>query len=494
MKKIKNALISVYYKDGLDEIIKTLHQNEVTIYSTGGTYQFIVDLGIPCEKVEDLTTYPEILGGRVKTLHPAVFGGLLAVSSNPTHQTEMDTHKLPFFELMICNLYPFEEYLKNMAPHDELIEKIDIGGVSLIRAAAKNYKEVACVSRPEDYSFLLNVIQQNNGTTSIEDRKTLATHAFRTIANYDSQIANYFEGKIQKELRYGENPHQKGIFEGNFDQYFTQLNGKEISYNNILDLDAAIKIISEFEETTFAIIKHNNTCGLASRNTVTEAYNAAFECDSKSAFGGVLASNKKIDKAAAEAMNSLFFELIVAPAYDEDALEILKSKKNRMILIQKEKINYATKVKSALGGHLIQDEDKSIENNKSWTVATDAQPTASQISDLEFGIKAMKHLKSNAIALVKNQQLIGMGCGMVSRVDALHHAIAKAKEFELSLEGAVMCSDAFFPFPDCVAIAKNEGIVSVAQPGGSIKDQDSIDFCNQNELSMVMTGIRHFNH
>lgn len=495
MKKIQSAIISVYYKDGLDDLIQYLHAQGVKIYSTGGTAQYIESLQIPCVKIEDVTKYPEILGGRVKTLHPAVFGGLLARRDVATDLEQMAAHQLPFYDLMICNLYPFEEYLKNNASDEELIEKIDIGGVSLIRAAAKNFKETVCISNPMDYNVLLNILKNNNGSTTIEDRKSFATSSFRNIANYDMQIAHYFENKKEYVLRYGENPHQQGKFVGDFDAMFTKHNGKEISYNNILDIDAGIKIISEFTETpTFAIIKHNNTCGLASRDTILEAYQAAFACDTKSAFGGVLISNKEIDEATATEMNTLFFEILIAPSYTEQALDILKSKKNRVLLTQHIPFDNKTKTRSALNGTLVQDEDRSIETATQWNLATEKAPLSSQMSDLEFGIKAVKHLKSNAIAIVKNQQLIGMGCGQTSRIDALEQAINKAKLAGFELQDAIMTSDAFFPFADSVEIAHKNGITAIAQPGGSIKDQDSINYCNQNQIAMIMTGVRHFNH
>jgi phosphoribosylaminoimidazolecarboxamide formyltransferase / IMP cyclohydrolase len=494
-KKIKKAIISVYYKDGLDKIIQTLHKNNVELYSTGGTYKFIEELGIPCIKVESLTNFPEILDGRVKTLHPAIFGGLLARTNLDTDVQTMASHNLPFFDLMICNLYPFEEYIKNGAEESELIEKIDIGGVTLIRAAAKNFNDVVCISNPEDYKFFYDIIEKSNGETTIEERRKFASKAFQTIANYDSQISNYFLGNQTMSLRYGENPHQAAHFEGNFDQYFQKLNGKEVSYNNILDIDAACRLICDFDsKPTFAIIKHNNSCGLATRKNIKDAYIAAFDCDPKSAFGGVLISNQKIELDTATEMNSLFFEIIVAPDYSEEALELLMTKKNRIIVKQIKQISPQIKSRNVLNGKLIQLEDTAVETQDDWKVATTSQPTSSQISDLEFGIIAVKHLKSNGIALVKNQQLIGMGCGQVSRIDALEHAIKKAIEFGFDLTGAVMCSDAFFPFADCVEIAHKAGITAIAQPGGSMRDNDSIAYCDANNLTMVMTGVRHFNH
>jgi phosphoribosylaminoimidazolecarboxamide formyltransferase / IMP cyclohydrolase len=493
-KQIKKAILSVYYKDGLDRLVKLLHSQGVELYSTGGTFQFITDLGLPCIKVESLTGYPEILGGRVKTLHPAIFGGLLARTELESDVKTMADHQLPFFDLMICNLYPFEEYLEKNAEESELIEKIDIGGVTLIRAAAKNFNDVVCISQPREYGELYQIIEKSNGSTTREERKSFAANAFETIAHYDRTIANYFLNVQSTPLRYGENPHQKGWFQGNFDGLFDKLNGKEVSYNNILDIDAACRLIKDFSEPTFAIMKHNNSCGLASRGSIKEAYEAAFACDPKSAFGGVLISNREIDETTAESINTLFFEIIIAPDFSQKALDILKSKKNRIILKQKQTPNYTQKVRSALNGQLVQDDDNSVETRKDWKLVAESGLNDDIISDLEFGIIAVKHLKSNGIALVKNQQLIGMGCGQVSRIDALEHAIKKAQEFGFDLKGAIMASDAFFPFADCVEIAHKAGIVAVAQPGGSVKDQDSIDYCNVNKLSMVLTGVRHFNH
>jgi phosphoribosylaminoimidazolecarboxamide formyltransferase/IMP cyclohydrolase len=493
-KQIKKAILSVYYKDGLDRLVKLLHSQGVELYSTGGTFQFITDLGLPCIKVESLTGYPEILGGRVKTLHPAIFGGLLARTELESDVKTMADHQLPFFDLMICNLYPFEEYLEKNAEESELIEKIDIGGVTLIRAAAKNFNDVVCISQPREYEELYQILEKSNGSTTREERKSFAANAFETIAHYDRTIANYFLNVQSTPLRYGENPHQKGWFQGDFDGLFDKLNGKEVSYNNILDIDAACRLIKDFSEPTFAIMKHNNSCGLASRGSIKEAYEAAFACDPKSAFGGVLISNREIDETTAESINTLFFEIIIAPDFSQKALDILKSKKNRIILKQKQTPNYTQKVRAALNGQLLQDDDNSVETRKDWKLAAESGLNDDIISDLEFGIIAVKHLKSNGIALVKNQQLIGMGCGQVSRIDALEHAIKKAQEFGFDLKGAIMASDAFFPFADCVEIAHKAGIVAVAQPGGSVKDQDSIDYCNVNKLSMVLTGVRHFNH
>lgn len=493
-KTIKKAILSVYYKDGLDKLVTLLHSQGVELYSTGGTYQFITDLGLPCVQIDSLTGFPEILGGRVKTLHPAIFGGLLARTELVSDIDTMAAHNLPFFDLMICNLYPFEEYLAKNAEEQELIEKIDIGGVTLIRAAAKNFNDVVCIAQPNDYTKLYDILEKSGGSTSREERRTFAAAAFETVAQYDRAIANYFLNASTMPLRYGENPHQRGWFEGDFNRLFEKLNGKEVSYNNILDIDAACRLIQDFSEPTFAIMKHNNSCGLATRANITEAYIAALACDPKSAFGGVLISNKEIDEDTAKEINTLFFEIILAPSYSEAALDILKSKKNRIILRIKENPSYEIKIRSALNGRLMQEDDRSIETRKEWKLATEASLNESLMLDLEFGIKAVKHLKSNGIALVKNQQLIGMGCGQVSRVDALEHAMHKAVEFGFDLNGAVMASDAFFPFADCVEIADKAGIIAVAQPGGSVKDQDSIDYCNAHQMAMVMTGVRHFNH
>ena len=493
-KIIKKAILSVYYKDGLDKLVTLLHAQGVELYSTGGTYQFITDLGLPCLQIDSLTGFPEILGGRVKTLHPAIFGGLLARTELLSDMDTMAAHNLPFFDLMICNLYPFEEYLAKNAEEQELIEKIDIGGVTLIRAAAKNFNDAVCIAQPNDYTKLYDILEKSGGSTSREERRAFAAAAFETVAQYDRAIANYFLNASTMPLRYGENPHQRGWFAGDFNRLFEKLNGKEVSYNNILDIDAACRLIQDFSEPTFAIMKHNNSCGLATRANITEAYIAALASDPKSAFGGVLISNKEIDEDTANEINTLFFEIILSPSYSEAALDILKSKKNRIILRIKENPSYEIKMRSALNGRLMQEDDKSIETRKEWKLATETSLNEAQMLDLEFGIKAVKHLKSNGIALVKNQQLIGMGCGQVSRIDALEHAIHKATEFGFDLKGAIMASDAFFPFADCVEIADKAGIIAVAQPGGSVKDQDSIDYCNLHQMAMVMTGVRHFNH
>jgi phosphoribosylaminoimidazolecarboxamide formyltransferase/IMP cyclohydrolase len=504
-KQIKSALISVYYKDKLDLIVKELDRLGVKIYSTGGTQTFIEGLGVKVVPVEELTSYPSILGGRVKTLHPKVFGGILGRRDNDSDKSEMQQYGIPEIDLVIVDLYPFEETVKAGKSEEEIIEKIDIGGISLIRAAAKNFKDTVIVSGREDYEALLTLLQTKNGVTDIEDRKKFAARAFMTSSHYDTLIFEYFNHGFQfqvfkkselqgKVLRYGENPHQKGVFYGNLNELFDILNGKELSYNNLVDIDAAINLLAEFDEPTVAIIKHTNSCGLASRDTISEAYKAAFACDTVSAFGGIIAANRKIDAATANEMNSLFFEVLVAPAYDDDALSILKSKKNRIIICQKAKVSTAKTFKNLLNGVLEQDADTKAEGGAEFKVATAKAPTDLEIADLAFAVKAVKHLKSNGIALVKNRQLVGMGCGQTSRVDALQHAIKKAKEFGFDLHGSVMASDAFFPFPDCVDISSQAGITAISQPGGSIKDQDSIDAANKNNQAMVFTGVRHFRH
>lgn len=504
-KKIKSALISVYYKDKLDLIVKELAKLDVKIYSTGGTQSFIEGLGVKVTAVEDLTSYPSILGGRVKTLHPKVFGGILGRRDNASDQKEMAQYEIPEIDLVIVDLYPFEETVKGGGSEEDIIEKIDIGGISLIRAAAKNFNDTIIVSTRNDYESLLELLQTKNGESDLEDRKKFAAKAFMTSSHYDTLIFNYFNNEFKfevfkkselnaKVLRYGENPHQRGVFYGNLDEIFEILNGKELSYNNLVDVDASINLVAEFSEPAIAIIKHTNSCGLASRENIAEAYKAAFACDTTSAFGGVIASNRKIDLATANEMNSLFFEVLTAPDYDDDALAVLKSKKNRILIKQKTKVATTKIFKNLLNGVLEQDADSTAEKANQFKTATTKAPTAAEISDLEFAVIAVKHLKSNGIALVKNKQLIGSNCGQTSRVDALQNAVRKAKEFGFDLTGAVMASDAFFPFPDCVQISHEAGITAIAQPGGSIKDQDSIDAANKNNQSMVMTGVRHFKH
>ncbi len=503
-KKIKSALISVYHKDNLDEIVKTLHSNGVKLISTGGTKSYIESLDIPCQSVEGLTSYPSILGGRVKTLHPKIFGGILARRENEEDVKQLDDYQIPEVDLVIVDLYPFEETVASGASEQDIIEKIDIGGISLIRAAAKNYKDVVIVASKEQYEPLLETIKENGCETTLEERHWFAKEAFAVSSNYDTHIFRFFDrdedsafrlsANNVKSLRYGENPHQKGSFYGNFDEIFEQVHGKEISYNNLLDIDAAINLIDDFDDITFAILKHNNACGLASRMTLKEAWIDALAGDPLSAFGGVLVTNAVVDKETAVEINKLFFEVIIAPDYDFDALEILTQKKNRIILVLKDIKLQKKQFRSLLNGVLVQERDTNVESEDDLTVATDKQPTDREIRDLLFANKIVKHSKSNAIVLAKNNQLIASGVGETSRVDALKHAIEKAQTFGFDLDGAVMASDAFFPFPDCVEIASEVGVEAVIQPGGSIKDQQSIDFCNKKEMSMVMTGVRHFKH
>lgn len=505
-RKIKSALVSVYNKDGLEPILRKLSSLGVELISTGGTQSFIESLGLKATPVESITDYPSIFGGRVKTLHPKIFGGILFRRDNESDLKEQAQYAIPNIDLVIVDLYPFEDTVKTSKVHEEIIEKIDIGGISLIRAAAKNFQDTIIVSSKNEYAELLQLLETKNGESEIEDRRVYATRAFATSSHYDAMINAYFvNGHIEgagnyktmypsKQLRYGENPHQSAKFYGNLDAIFEILNGKELSYNNIVDIDAAIQLVQEFFVPTVAIIKHTNSCGLACGSDIKEAYVKAFACDTTSAFGGIIASNTAIDIDAANEMNSLFFEVVIAPDYSAEALEVLKSKKNRIIIKQKAQIRNSTMFKTSLNGVLEQDIDHSVETKNNFKVVTTKQPTASELEDLEFAIIAVKHLKSNGIALVKNKQLIGMGCGQTSRVDALQGAIKKAAEFGFDLKGAVMASDAFFPFPDCVQISHEAGIVAISQPGGSIKDQDSIDAANANGQAMVMTGIRHFKH
>ncbi|MBQ2025149.1 MAG: bifunctional phosphoribosylaminoimidazolecarboxamide formyltransferase/IMP cyclohydrolase [Paludibacteraceae bacterium] len=503
-KKIKTALISVFHKENLDKIVLKLHAEGVRILSTGGTQNFVESLGVPCDAVEDLTSYPSILGGRVKTLHPKVFGGILCRRDNETDQAQIAQYEIPEIDLVIVDLYPFEKTVASGAPEQDIIEKIDIGGISLIRAAAKNFADVVIVASQAQYAPLMNMLEENGAQSSLEQRKFFAKEAFAVSSLYDSAIFNYFDDSNNsafryakddaKTLRYGENPHQKGYFYGNFDEMFEQLQGKEISYNNLLDIDSAINLIAEFDDITFAILKHNNACGLASRATLLEAWNDALAGDPVSAFGGVLIANAPIDKATAEEINKIFFEVIIAPDYDMEALEILSQKKNRIILIQKQFNRPATQFRSLLNGVLVQDRDNSTEGAEQLSTVTEKEPTAAEIEDMIFANKIVKHTKSNAIVLAKNKQLCASGVGQTSRVDALRQAIEKAGTFNFDLNGAVMASDAFFPFPDCVEIASKAGVTAVIQPGGSIKDNLSVDYCNQNGIAMVTTGIRHFKH
>ena len=506
-KTISSALISVFSKDGLEPIVKKLNEQGVTIYSTGGTQKFINDLGIDVVPVEDITDYPSILGGRVKTLHPKIFGGILNRQDNPSDVEEMNSFNIPQIDLVIVDLYPFEKTVASGASHQDIIEKIDIGGISLIRAAAKNFKDVLCVSSVDDYAELLDLISKDNGSISYEDRQRFATKSFNISSHYDSAIFNYFNQNNEevvlklseqngKTLRYGENPHQQGFFFGNFDKMFDKLNGKELSYNNLLDVDAAVNLMNEFlnEAPTFAILKHNNACGLAQRDTLHQAYVDALAGDPVSAFGGVLICNTEIDLATAEEIHKLFCEVVIAPSFSAEALELLKCKKNRILLIQKLTELPKNSVRTCLNGYLVQDKDNITDSEEILETTTKIRPKQEEIEDLLFASKLCKHTKSNTIVLAKNKQLCASGTGQTSRVDALNQAIHKANSFDFDLNGAVMASDAFFPFPDCVEIAHQAGITAVIQPGGSIKDQLSIDYCNENKVGMVFTKTRHFKH
>lgn len=503
-KQIKTALVSVYHKDNLDLIIKKLHADGVEFISTGGTQTFIESLAIPCKAVEDLTGYPSILGGRVKTLHPKVFGGILNRRDLDLDQQQIAQYDIPEIDLVIVDLYPFEATVASGADEPTTIEKIDIGGISLIRAAAKNYNDVVIIASQDQYEPLLEIITANGSQTTLEERRWFAKEAFAVSSHYDSAIFNYFDGAEQsafrqtensgKVLRYGENPHQGGVFFGKFEEMFEQLQGKEISYNNLLDIDAAVNLINEFEDLTFAILKHNNPCGIASRPVLVDAWQAALDGDPVSAFGGVLITNAIIDKVTAEEINKLFFEVIIAPDYDLEALEILGQKKNRIILILKEAKLKAKQFRSLLNGVLVQDKDNHTVKADELTVVTEKSPTTQEVEDLIFANKIVKHTKSNAIIFAKNKQMCSSGVGQTSRVDALRQAIEKAGSFNMDLKGAVMASDAFFPFPDCVEIASEAGVTAVIQPGGSINDKLSIQTCNDKGMAMVTTGFRHFKH
>ena len=504
-KRIKTALVSVYHKEGLDEIITKLHEEGVEFLSTGGTRQFIESKGYPCRAVEDLTTYPSILGGRVKTLHPKVFGGILCRRGLEQDMQQIAKYDIPEIDLVIVDLYPFEATVASGASEADIIEKIDIGGISLIRAAAKNYNDVVIIASQTQYQPFRDILMEHGAVTSLEERRWFAKEAFAVSSHYDSAIFNYFdrgEGSAfrcaasnQKTLRYGENPHQKGYFYGDLDAIFDQIHGKEISYTHLLDINAAVDLIDEFgSDTTFAILKHNNACGLASRPTLLEAWKDALAGDPVSAFGGVLITNAVIDKATAEEINKIFFEVIIAPDYDVDALEILGQKKNRIILVRKPTELPKRQFRSLLNGVLVQDRDLKIETPADLKTVTTKEPTAQEIEDMLFANKIVKNSKSNAIVLAKGKQLLASGVGQTSRVDALKQAIEKAKNFGFDLHGAVMASDAFFPFPDCVEIAGNEGVTAIIQPGGSIKDQLSFDYCNEHGIAMVITGFRHFKH
>ena len=503
-KKIKTALVSVYHKEGLNEIITKLHEEGVEFLSTGGTRQFIESLGYPCKAVEDLTTYPSILGGRVKTLHPKIFGGILCRRALEQDRQQIEKYEIPEIDLVIVDLYPFEATVASGASEADIIEKIDIGGISLIRAAAKNYNDVVIVASQAQYQPLRDILMERGANTTLEERRWFAKEAFGVSSHYDSAIFNYFDGgegtafrcsaNHPTALRYGENPHQKGYFYGQLDQMFDQIHGKEISYNNLLDINAAVDLIDEFQETTFAILKHNNACGLASRPTVLQAWKDALAGDPVSAFGGVLITNAVVDRETAEEINKIFFEVIIAPDYDVDALEVLGEKKNRIILVRKPVELPKKQFRSLLNGVLAQDRDLKVETPADLKTVTNQAPTPEEVDDLLFANKIVKNSKSNAIVLAKGKQLLASGVGQTSRVDALKQAIEKAKSFGFDLHGAVMASDAFFPFPDCVEIAGNEGVTAVIQPGGSIKDQLSFDYCNQHGIAMVTTGFRHFKH
>jgi phosphoribosylaminoimidazolecarboxamide formyltransferase / IMP cyclohydrolase len=503
--KIKNALISVFYKDNLEPLLRLLHSQGVVFYSTGGTEKFIQDLGMEVIAVEDLTGYPSILGGRVKTLHPKVFGGILSRRSLQDDKAQINEYQIPEIDLVIVDLYPFEETVKSGATEEEIIEKIDIGGISLIRAAAKNFNDVVIIASKDDYQPLTDIITENAGYTTLAQRRNFARIAFNVSSHYDTAIFNFFNQtdplpvfkrseQTATTLRYGENPHQKGVFYGNLEDMFEKLNGKELSYNNLVDVDAAVALMDEFSEPTFAILKHTNACGIASRDRVLDAWREALACDPISAFGGVLICNREVDESTAEEINKLFFEVLIAPSFSAEALSILTAKKNRILLKRKDVKLPAKQFKTLLNGIIEQDKDLIIENAEQMTPVTDRKPTEAELKDLEFAIKLVKHTKSNTIVLVKNAGLIASGVGQTSRIDALQQAIVKAKAFHFQLEGAVMASDAFFPFPDTVEIAANAGIVAVVQPGGSIKDKDSIEMANKKGIAMVTTGIRHFKH
>jgi phosphoribosylaminoimidazolecarboxamide formyltransferase/IMP cyclohydrolase len=504
LKRISSALVSVYSKEGLDRIITRLHELGVALYSTGGTYSFIEKLGIPVTAVEELTSYPSILGGRVKTLHPKVFGGILGRREEKGDLDQLAEYQIPEIDLVIVDLYPFEETVASGAKDQEIIEKIDIGGISLIRAAAKNHRDVLVIASRSQYGSLLTLLENGKGATSAEERRAFATEAFNVSSHYDAKIFNYFDrenntalkisergGKI---LRYGENPHQEGRFFGDLASIFDQLHGKEISYNNLLDIDAAVGLISEFDETTFAVLKHNNACGLASREKLVDAWKDALAGDPVSAFGGVLITNRQIDRETAGEMHKIFFEVVIAPGYDPGALEILKQKKNRIILVQKMEGIQEKSVRTVLNGILLQERDLATEGTSQMKPVTSLEPGKGQVEDLVFANKIVKHTKSNAIVLAKDKQLVASGVGQTSRVDALKQSIAKALHFGFKLDGAVMASDAFFPFADSVEIAGKAGVKAVVQPGGSVRDQESIDYCNEHGIAMVFTGIRHFKH
>lgn len=506
VKKIKTALVSVFHKDGLDEILAMLHADGVKFLSTGGTRSFIESLGYECEAVEDLTGYPSILGGRVKTLHPKVFGGILNRRDLEGDRQQIAQYEIPEIDLVIVDLYPFVDTVKSGADNAAIIEKIDIGGISLIRAAAKNYNDVAIVASKQQYPLIAGMLREHGATTNLAERRLLAREAFGVSSGYDTAIFNYFDAEEgptamrvaldgEKKMRYGENPHQRGYFFGDFDAMFSQLHGKEISYNNLLDIDAAVNLIAEFDaEPAIAILKHNNACGLAQRSTIKQAWIDALAGDPVSAFGGVIIANGEIDAETAEEMNKIFFEVVIAPAYSDEALAILEQKKNRIILVQKQTLDTTRQFRSVLNGALMQDRDTKMVTPDELTVVTKKAPTADQIADMIFANKIVKQSKSNAIVLARNGQLLASGVGQTSRVDALRQAIAKAQSFGFDLKGAAMASDAFFPFADCVEIAHEAGIEAVIHPGGSIRDNDSIEYCDAHDMTMVKTGFRHFKH
>ncbi len=504
-KRIQSALISVFYKDGLNDIVKLLHELDVKIYTTGGTFDFISGLGLPAIKVEDITSYPSILGGRVKTLHPSVFGGILARRENNSDLEQLSKYNIPEIDLVIVDLYPFGETLKSSDKEEEIIEKIDIGGISLIRAAAKNYNDVLVVSGREQYDSVLSLLKEKKGYTSVSDRRFYAAKAFQTSSHYDVTIFNYFNREasipVFREsintsypLRYGENPHQKGVFYGDPDMIFRKLHGKEISYNNLLDIDAALNIIDEFKTPTFTIIKHNNACGVACRSNAFDAFKDALACDPVSAYGGVIVTNSNVDEHIAGEIDKIFFEIIIAPGYSDSALEILEQKKNRIILQRNDSVKMNYGFRSILNGVLWQEKDNSTESIKEMRPVTLRIPENSEMDDLIFANIIVKHSKSNAIVIAKNRQLCASGIGQTSRVDALKQAIEKARSFGFDLQGSVLASDAYFPFADSVEIAHKAGITAIVQPGGSVRDKESIDYCSSNGVAMVFTGVRHFKH
>lgn len=499
-----SALVSVYSKEGLEPVVRKLNELGIALYSTGGTEKFISEMGIPVTSVESLTSYPSILGGRVKTLHPKVFGGILARRENKGDLDQLEQYGIPAIDLVVVDLYPFEETVRSGASGQEIIEKIDIGGISLIRAAAKNFRDVLVVASKERYGPLLELLSKSGGETSLEERREYATQAFNISSHYDSAIFAYFDGENnsalkvsetkRKKLRYGENPHQQGYFFGNPEEVFEQLHGKEISYNNLLDIDAAMSLMADFKDTTVAVLKHNNACGLASREKLADAWDAALAGDPVSAYGGIIITNREVDPETAEGMNKIFFEVVIAPGYHKNALEILKQKKNRIILVEKEHRIPGRILRTLLNGVIIQERDLATESTGDLSTVTEKEATSGELEDMVFANKIVKHSKSNAIVLAKEKQLVASGVGQTSRVDALKQSIDKARNFEFDLRGAVMASDAFFPFADSVEIADKAGITAVIQPGGSVRDQESIDYCNAHQMAMVFTGIRHFKH